>query len=159
MLRRLLGVASLVALLAVTAGPASAATTVDHYTVGDWSPEPIVVDGICDFTLTVTPHGWFTEVDRYDADGVWLGSQWTVRETDTFTANGKTLVGERYAFHGSVTGDFSRLQITGIAEKVRLPDGTLFVSAGYVAFPTWLFGLTPDRGAAGDVEAFCAALS
>ncbi len=82
----------------------------------------------------------------------------TVRERDTFTANGNTLVGEPFAYHMFIAGDFSKIQITGIVEKIRLPDGTLFVSAGFVSFPDYIFGLTPDRGASGDVNAFCAAL-
>jgi hypothetical protein len=51
---------------------------------------------------------------------------------------------------------------TGLAERIPLPDGSLFVSAGWVDFadhPGVDFLLSPDRGNPGNVAGFCAALS
>jgi hypothetical protein len=59
-------------------------------------------------------------------------------------------------------GNPTAVVATGVAEKIPLPDGTLFVSAGYVDFldhPGVSFILSPDRGNPGNVAAFCAALA
>jgi len=50
----------------------------------------------------------------------------------------------------------------GAAEKIWLPDGSLFVSAGWIDFvdhPDATFVLSPDRGNPGNVAGFCAALA
>jgi hypothetical protein len=57
-----------------------------------------------------------------------------VHAQDTISANGKTLVGDPYTFNIEILYD-SNLNImgfylNGIAEKIPLPDGSLFISAG-----------------------------
>jgi hypothetical protein len=50
----------------------------------------------------------------------------------------------------------------GLVERVVLPDGSLFLSAGradFIDHPGVIFLLTPDHGTPADVAAFCAALS
>jgi hypothetical protein len=54
----------------------------------------------------------------------------------------------------------------GGVERVLLPDGTLFWSAGRFDWlahfgdnPELTFTLTPDHGRSGNVDAFCAALA
>jgi hypothetical protein len=59
-------------------------------------------------------------------------------------------------------GTFTHIFSNGLVERVPLPDGTLFVSAGrldWINHPTASFLLTPDIGRSGNVAAFCAALS
>ncbi len=87
-------------------------------------------------------------------------------EQDTFTANGKTLVGLPFTFNMENRTDSSGTWIlgtaTGIAEKVPLPDGSLFISAGQIIWASHdgaSFILSADRGNPGNVAGFCAALS
>ena len=87
-------------------------------------------------------------------------------EQDTFTANGKTLTGIPFTFNLTFrvdsNGDVTSAVATGLVEKIVLPDGSLFVSAGWVDFedhPGVGFLLSPDRGNPGNVAGFCAALS
>ena len=87
-------------------------------------------------------------------------------EQDTFSANGKTLTGIPFtfalAFRLDENGDPVSVVATGVAEKVPLPDGSLFVSAGWLDFvdhPGANFVLSPDRGNPGNVAGFCAALA
>jgi len=87
-------------------------------------------------------------------------------EQDTFTANGRTLVGTPFTFdvqelfdnNGNLTHVFS----SGLVETIPLLDGSLFISAGRLDFtqhPGVKFILSPDMGHTGDLAALCAALS
>jgi hypothetical protein len=86
-------------------------------------------------------------------------------EQDTFVGpTGNTLVGDTYTAEVQVLFD-SNLNVThiygnGPLEKVRLPDGSLFVSAGRVDFlaRAAAFVFTPDTGHSGNVAGLCAAL-
>ncbi|MGZ6265642.1 MAG: hypothetical protein ACXWN4_01880 [Candidatus Limnocylindrales bacterium] len=85
---------------------------------------------------------------------------------DTFSANGKTLTGTPFTFNIEARfdsdGNLKSLTAAGVVERVQLPDGSTFFSAGrvdYLAHPDVQFILTPDEGHSGDVPAFCAALS
>ena len=67
-----------------------------------------------------------------------------------------------YQFLFDSNGDLTHLYATGLVERIVLPNGTLFLSAGRVDFvdhPNETFLLTPNRGRSGNLEAFCAALS
>jgi len=86
-------------------------------------------------------------------------------EQDTFSANGKMLVGDPYQVNilrtfesGVPVGASSQ----GVVERVRLPDGGVYIVAGYgdlLSFGGGAF-FTVDRGNSGNnVDAFCAALS
>lgn len=85
-------------------------------------------------------------------------------EQDTFSANGKTLTGEPYTFNVFVSlenGEVTAILSRGVAEKIPLPDGKLFISAGVVDFLAQgvPFTLRTDLGVTGDIDALCAALS
>jgi hypothetical protein len=85
-------------------------------------------------------------------------------QQDTFTANGTTLVGDPYrATRTQVIEDFEVVSDTvrGVLEKVRLPDGSIFMGAGRTDFlaATVDFIAVPDHGVAKNQDAFCAALS
>ena len=87
-------------------------------------------------------------------------------EQDTFTANGKTLVGLPYTtdaeeiFDGD--GNLIHYYVSGGLEKIPLPDGTLFITAGrtdFNEFPDSNFILSPEKGGQGNLAALISALS
>lgn len=162
-MRRLIMAVVAAALMAVTMAPAATAAPPEHfsYDFGD----TYSVSSLCTFDVTFSYQQHWDGINRYDADANPLGAEATAKGQDTFTANGKTLVSEPYTFHVAVMSDengFTKYTTAGVIEKIRLPDGSLFLGAGWF---TWLdkpddfFGLNPDRGRSGDVEALCAALA
>jgi hypothetical protein len=90
-------------------------------------------------------------------------------QQDVFTANGKTLnglpfVNEQLVLYdsaGQLTHDYE----TGVIERVPVPDGSMFLSAGRVDFaahPGQSVLITPDvghSGNSGNLAEFCRALS
>ena len=59
-------------------------------------------------------------------------------------------------------GNVTHVFADGVTEKIPLPDGSLFISAGrldFVAHPGAACILSPDKGNPGNVAGFCAALS
>jgi hypothetical protein len=87
-------------------------------------------------------------------------------EQDTFTAHGKTLVGIPYTANLEIlfdsSGNVTHILASGVFEKIPLPDGSLFISAGRIDFAAYqgaTFILSPDKGNPGNVAGFCAALS
>lgn len=155
--RRLLLVAAMVVALAMVTAPVALAgkptTSPFDYTV-DFS-----MPGVCTFDLSVTAHAWGTDYYFPQKNGnlVDIG---TATERDTFSANGHTLVGSPYWYayrevydsNGNGISGF----VVGFVERVTLPDGTLFWSAGYVNLANGP-SITPTKGHSGNVAAFCAA--
>jgi hypothetical protein len=89
-----------------------------------------------------------------------------VTEQDSFSANGKQLTGLPYTFNlyalFDSSGNITQLYADGVVERVPLPDGSVFQSAGQVnfgaqGFPD--FSVTPDAGTARNLAGFCAALA
>jgi hypothetical protein len=122
------------------------------------------VTGICSFPLEVTVSVRGTETDFFDRSGELIRVELHVTEQDTFRANGKTLTGEPFTFNVFISfenGEVTALLARGVAEKVRLPDGKLFLSAGVIDFLAQgvPFSIRTDLGRTGDIDAFCAALS
>jgi hypothetical protein len=124
------------------------------------------VTDICDFPITLAQTLNVTETDFVDQSGVLMRIHLHVVEQDTFSANGKTLVGLPYTWNnqiffdssGTFTGGFG----SGGAQHIVLPDGSHFVLAGRFDFslhPGGGFVLVPDFGTPGDVAGFCAALA
>ena len=103
---------------------------------GTFSSVPLT--DVCAFPVNVS--GTFSgfEIDYRDQSGALTRSFIHQVEQDTFTANGRTLVGDPFTteFHilfdsgGSVIHTYG----TGLYERIRLPDGSLFVSAGRADF-------------------------
>jgi hypothetical protein len=125
-----------------------------------------VLSGACSFPITVD----FTvsETDRFfsDQSGTLVRESAIADEQDTFSANGKSLTGLPYtvtltaSFDSS--GNITQLYADGVIERVPLPDGSVFQSAGRVnfaadGFPD--FTITSDWGSALNLAGFCAALS
>jgi len=125
-----------------------------------------VLTDVCAFPVNVDSTISGTEIDYVDQSGALTRSFIHQVEQDTFTANGKTLVGTPFTVNTEVlfdsSGNVTHAYGSGLFETIPLPDGSLFVSAGRADFtqhPGVGFLLSPDMGNSGNVEAFCAALS
>ena len=124
-----------------------------------------VLTGACAFPITVD--STMTETDRFFFDdGVLARANAHVVEQDSFSANGRSLVGVPYPFNlqaffdanGNITEEYA----DGVIERVPLPDGGVFQSDGRVdfgaqGFPS--FSVVPDFGNARNLDGFCTALS
>jgi hypothetical protein len=120
---------------------------------------------ICGFPVHYHGDVKVTEIDYFDPDGALIRMDWHMVEQDTFTANGKTLVSLPFTFEFRVTfdsqGNPTHGYADGVTEKIWLPDGSLFISAGRLDFAAhdWpAFILSPDHGKQGNIARFCAAL-
>jgi hypothetical protein len=125
-----------------------------------------VMTGTCSFPITVVET--MTETDRFftDQNGVLTMANADVTEQDTFSANGESLTGLPYSFslHAffDSSGNITQLYADGVIERVPLPDGSVFQSAGRVdfaaqGFPS--FSVIPNVGGEQNLAGFCAALS
>jgi hypothetical protein len=119
----------------------------------------------CSFPITVD--STMTESDRFffDQSGVLTKASATSTEQDSFSANGKSLTGVPYTYtihaYFDSSGNISAIYADGVVERVPLPDGSVFQSAGQVNFLAQdsSFSVTPDAGGARNLAGFCAALS
>jgi hypothetical protein len=124
-----------------------------------------VVTDICSFPVTITATLVGTETTFFDQSGAVTRIQIHVVEQDVFTANGETLTGLPFTFNIRVLfedGEVTHVYASGLVERVPLPDGTVFLSAGrldFAAHPGAEFRIVPDVGRSGNVAAFCAALA
>jgi hypothetical protein len=125
-----------------------------------------VLTDVCAFPVNVDSTISGTEIDYVDQSGALTRSFIHQVEQDTFTANGKTLVGTPFTVNTEVlfdsSGNVTHAYGSGLFETIPLPDGSLFVSAGRADFtqhPGVGFLLSPDMGNPGNVAGFCAALS
>jgi hypothetical protein len=124
-----------------------------------------VIDDICSFPVTITATLVGTETTFYDQSGEVTRIQDHVVEQDVFSANGESLTGLPFTFNIQVLfedGEVTHVYASGLVERVPLPDGTVFLSAGrldFVAHPGSDFRIVPDVGRSGDLAAFCAALA
>ncbi len=125
-----------------------------------------VLTGVCSFPVTVDSTVSGFEIVHLDKSGAVTRVFIHQVEQDTFTANGKTLMGIPFTFNVQLlvdsSGNVTNVFASGLVEKIPLPDGSLFVSAGRVDFaehPGVSFLLSPDKGNPGNVAGFCAALS
>ena len=119
---------------------------------------------LCGFPVEVTYQASVVGATFGDVDSGDIRLLIHAMQQDTFTANGTTLVGDPYrATRTQVIEDFEVVSDTvrGVLEKVRLPDGSIFMGAGRTDFlaATVDFIAAPDNGVAKNQDAFCAALS
>lgn len=162
---RLLGLLSLIALSTTGVLAHSAGATPPTRVPIDETPVVTVVDDICSFPVTITSAQVGVETTFYDKSGAVARIQAHAVEQDVFTANGESLTGLPFTFNVRVLfedGQLTHLYASGLLERVPLPDGTVFLSAGRVDFaahPGSAFLIVPDVGRSGDVAAFCAALA
>ena len=161
-LNRLLLVVAVAASTLFFASPASAAPPLVE-------PIPdlidvVELDGVCSDTISIEPAIGGTQRTYFDQDGNVTMLTQHVIEQDTFTANGVTLVGDPFTYNFQVlfdgSGNFTHIYNSGLIEKIRLPDGSLFfITAGRL---DWLetdavFRLWPDVGTRENRAKFCAA--
>jgi hypothetical protein len=126
-----------------------------------------VLTDICSFPVTVDLRQTGTETVFSDRNGNITRVEVHAVEQDVFTANGKTLMGLPYTYNIHVlfdrdTGEVTHAYATGVASRVPLPGGDLFLTAGrldFIAHPDAAFLLQPDVGAQGNLQGFCAALA
>ncbi len=163
-LKRLVSVLALGLSTATFASPAAAdgPTRVSFEYKGPVGEFP----GWCAFPLVYAVDLRATGQIFFDKSQALTRIQFHVNQTDTFTANGKTLVSEPYTFNiqqlFDSNGNQTHFYVSGIVENIRLPDGSLFKPAGRKDFQTLLGGgffLAPDVGNASNLAAFCAALA
>ena len=129
------------------------------------STDIFVVEDICSFPVTITSTLVGTATTFFDQNGAETRIHIHVVEQDTFTANGESLTGLPFTFNIDVLfedGEVTHVFASGLVERVPLPDGTVFLSAGrldFAAHPGSDFRIVPDVGRSGNVAAFCAALA
>jgi hypothetical protein len=127
---------------------------------------------ICPFAITITYNATGDYTDFYDDSGRFVGENDHIHAQNNYSANGKTLVGDWFTFEQiyKVAYDSGghRYQTsvagTGQAEKVVLPDGSLFYSAGRIdylssAFIDHHWIIVVNSGLSGNIAGFCAALA
>lgn len=124
-----------------------------------------VLTDVCAFPVTVDFTADVTETDFVDTSGNLTRVDLHLVEQDTFSANGKTLVGLPYTVNEELlfdsSGNITHVYAEGVIERILLPNGSLFLTAGRTDFINHPEGfvLVPDVGTPGDVAGFCAALS
>jgi hypothetical protein len=124
------------------------------------------ITGICPFPIDLTSEEIATGTNYYDASGNLVRVRIQFRRVlDTFSANGHTLNGLPYTANLQLdfeNGQLTRISGSGGFEKVVLPDGTIWHTAGHtfnsVNVTTPIILLT-DVGRSDDINAFCAALA
>jgi hypothetical protein len=125
-----------------------------------------VLTDACSFPITVDSTASVAQTNFYDTSGLLTTVYVHVNEHDTFSANGRSLTGVPFTFNiealFDISGNITHEYVDGVIEKVPLPDGSFFLTAGRLdfaahGFPEFL--LTPDTGATVNLAGFCAALS
>jgi hypothetical protein len=127
---------------------------------------PSTLTDVCSFPIDVNSTIAVDGTDFYDHQGgALIRSLFHIDAQDTISANGKTLVGDPFTYNIDVLYD-SNLNITGfyvdgVAEKLLLPDGSQFITAGRADLSDTPFAtyLSPDHGNPGDIAGLCAALA
>ena len=127
---------------------------------------------ICPFAITISYNMSIQYTDFYDQSGRVVGENDHVTGQNSYSANGKTLVGDPFTYEQiykaayDSSGSLYQTSVvgTGQAEKVPLPDGSVFYSAGRIDYlsPTFIdhgWIIVVNSGLSGNVAGFCAALA
>ena len=126
-----------------------------------------VLTDTCAFPVTIAASGSATELDFFDASGTLTRFQIHASEQATFSANGHSLTSIPFAYNVTVrfdsSGNITDAVISGVIVKVPLPDGGLFISAGWVDYLarglTQFIDFPTDVGASVNLDRFCEALA
>jgi hypothetical protein len=129
--------------------------------------DTVVLADVCSFPVIVEFTVTGTQTTFFDDNGNVTRIQINNVEQDVFSANGRTLVGLPFTFNVQVlfdpdSGEVTHAFATGVTERVPLPGGDFFLTAGrldFAAHPGEAFIIQPDVGAQGNLQGFCAALS
>ena len=149
----------LFALLPVQAS--AAPPTILHHTI---LGGPSTISGVCAVDFIASSVIPVTETDYFGSNGNVVRISFHATETDTFVGPGGTLTSYPYQYEVELTFDSAGNLVGAFANgqtlKVRLPDGSLFESAGRVDFlaQTAPFVFGPLFGHTGNLTAFCSAL-
>jgi hypothetical protein len=166
--RRRIRAASLVAVATVALIVSASATAAPPTTV-HVGPDQFAValdaGALCEFPISWNGTQQSTTTTHYESDGTTVAMRITQgTEQDTFSANGKTLVGDEY--HFTLRALFENGQRVaryeyGNVDRVPLAGGAVFLSTGRVlvdSSPANVF-FVDEGNNANNIAAFCAALS
>ena len=126
----------------------------------------LTMNDVCAFPINMFGMVHTVHIMFFDNDGNFTRMNFNSVQTDTFSANGKTLVGLPHTYAGELfmkPAGVIHLYRNGVQEKVLLPDGSYFVSAG--RFDWAAPGakndliLIPTVGVSHNLAGFCAALA
>ena len=158
------------AFLAAAAAFAQPAGAVPPTRIDSASSGSLTLDAgtLCSFPVDLGVTQQRTTTEFFNGEGVLTKRIAEGTERDTFSANGKTLVGDTY--HFTFVSEFENGVLVnyhayGVAERVPLPGGGVFIVAGRFDVLAFLAGgggfiLSVDSGNSGNnLAAFCAALS
>ena len=159
--------AALVALFATAALLAAAASASRPEKVSGTVDLTVPLEGYCSFPISVDAHVEYVITNFSDSSGAVVRSQVHIHEQDVFRANGISLTGLPFSFtldsYFAPDGTTTRAKSVGVAEKIPLPDGKLFIVAGYLDLlttpPGTQFFISVTHGNPGDADALCAALT
>jgi hypothetical protein len=163
MKKRLAAFLTVIGMGALALAPTAGATPPTHDTFNITGPDTLT--GICSFPIHLEGNIDVRESVYTDRNGDLTRIVDHVREQDVFSAHGVSI--QTFPYHYSVhvlfddTGNATHAWATGTVVRMRLPDGTLFNSAGRAdVFNTnGSFTIVPEMGHSGDLAAFCEALS
>ena len=134
--------------------------TTTHHTVSGGFTLP--AGTVCGFPIAADVVQEYTVTTFYDQAGSVTQRLTSGTEQDVFSANGNALVGDPYHFNFNQQYE-NGVQVsyteTGIAERVHLPDGGLFIIAGRVDVTSAVIFSVDSGNSGNNVAAFCAALS
>ena len=137
MLRRLTGV-FLVAVSAVIFALSAVADRPTRTPFEGVTFSGAVLNDVCAFPVNISGTVSGFDIDYRDQSGALTRSFIHQVEQDTFTANGRTLVGDPFTSEFQILFDSGGSVIhtygTGLFETIRLPGGSLFISAGRAGF-------------------------
>ncbi len=124
-----------------------------------------VIEGLCPFTIEYDGSQSGHDLLFFDSTGRLTRVQTHATEELVLSANGRTLTVDPFPFNITVLlgadGRPTNVFLAGLVFRVRLPDGTTFLSAGRLDFIAEgvNFAVVPEVGRKGDVNALCAALA
>ena len=163
MKKLLVSLSIMLGLLAVPVTAAAKSPTMLRYTQ---NPPALTLSGVCAFDITIQATVQTTEFDYFDGSGTLTRIYFHATEQDTFTGPGRSLTTIPYTYNFELrfdsSGEFTAVVVSGVVLQLRLPDGSLFLSAGRInvlAHPGISFSFVPDVGHSGNLDALCAALA
>ena len=163
MKKLLVSLSIVLGLLAVPVTAAAKSPTMLRYTQ---NPPALTLSGVCAFDITIHATVQTTEFDYFDGSGTLTRIYFHATEQDTFTGPGRSLTTIPYTYNFELrfdsSGEFTAVVVSGVVLQLRLPDGSLFLSAGRInvlAHPGISFSFVPDVGHSGNLDALCAALA
>lgn len=119
---------------------------------------------VCSFPVNVAYNTQY-RAKYFFSKGALTKIEYHMLEQDVFSANGTSLAGVPFRFNVQLffdgAGIVTRYVAQGVQQKVPLPDGGIFLTAGRInwqLYPGATYILLPDNGAVVNLEGFCAAL-